>query len=199
MKQKSVIISEECHEHLKRISERLGRPIGKVAEQSILYISKKHIDPANLKEGNPIGEIKKYHDHTIAYITTFEKTKLQPLLDNLTIVFSSIQKAVSRFSQVDIPTQTNGTNQRELAELKSLLMAIENRLVNQNHSHQKALDTNQFKNQFMENQNRILKYVNLFSKEIDDLARAPLVSNEKIRRIKGNFVAQVKPLLKYEH
>lgn len=198
MKQKSVQISEDCHEHLKRISDRLGLPIGKVAEKSILYISKKHIDPTNLKEGNPIGEIRKYHDHTISYITTFEKTKLQPLLDNLLIVYGSLQKAIDTLTKTEISSKPTGAPSSDIEEIKRVLRELEKKLMAQPNSNERPEDYHFFKNQLIENNAKINEFVMMLSKQMDSLCKAPLVSSFNVKTVKDNFIAHIKPLINYE-
>lgn len=198
MKQKSVQINEDCHKHLKKLSERLGLPIGKAMEQSILYISKKHIDPTNLKEGNPIGEIRKYHDHTISYITTFERTKLQPLLDNLVIIYGSLQKAIDKLTKTDVPSKPNGAPSSDIEEIKMVLRELENKLRGQPNTDKRSEDYHFFRNQLIENNTKINEFVIMLSKQMDNLCKAPLISNHNVRTVKDNFVARVKPLINYE-
>lgn len=87
---KTVAISEGAHRKLSILSERLNRPKGQLVEECITYAHKLRVDPSNLKEGNPTEAIKTLRNDLVGFIRTQEKTKLQPLLDTLSIASQKI-------------------------------------------------------------------------------------------------------------
>jgi len=221
MKNKSVQLSEDCHFELKKISDRLDKNIGEVAGQCILYISKKHIDPFNLKEGNPIEAINRYHDHTMGFITTFEKKKLTPILDNLTLLFLNLRDALATMPNRESQVQMNkhlgemktyiNHQHSELVKMKEIMVRLENQketlikrveeLVkyhNNSINNNKALiaEITQLKSTF---QNVNLFVYNSLLEFTENLEGLQLLNGkDKIKALNVAFINKFKPLLSNE-
>ncbi|WOK07186.1 BfmA/BtgA family mobilization protein [Imperialibacter roseus] len=91
---KTIAISELGHAKLVKISKRCSLPLGRSAEFCIFYVDKLKIDPTNQSEGNPTDAIEALRNDLVGFIRTQEKTKLNPMLENLSMASQKISSVM---------------------------------------------------------------------------------------------------------
>ncbi|WP_339790929.1 BfmA/BtgA family mobilization protein [uncultured Imperialibacter sp.] len=97
---KTVAISEVSHAKLVKLSQRYEVPLGRFLELCIIYVEKLKIDPSNPTDGNPTEAIKALRNDLVAFIRTQEKTKLDPMLDKLSIASQKVSSVMG-----DLPSK----------------------------------------------------------------------------------------------
>jgi hypothetical protein len=83
-------IEKEYDDILNELKISLNDNKKNIVQNAIRYVHINKIDPSNIKSVDPSSEIKKLRNDLIAYIKTQEKTKLNPMLEKMTILLDQL-------------------------------------------------------------------------------------------------------------
>jgi|GEM_PF-4428412 len=103
-KHKAVLLEEDTHAKLTKLCEMHGKNLKQFTAQMIDYFERTAIDPTdenntNLKEA--IKEIRKDSNRVIGFIKQQEKTKLNPILDQMAVGYRTFDKHVGKLYNLE--------------------------------------------------------------------------------------------------
>jgi hypothetical protein len=78
---KSILLSEECHNDINKLTDTYKITKKDLVEKSIRYIVKNNINPEEIKSGEVAGQLKKLRNDFVAFIKKQESDLLQPTLE----------------------------------------------------------------------------------------------------------------------
>ena len=76
---KSIIINQNFHKELKKLSEAFNLPIGRLVEQMIVYFKMTGINPKNAINENPSAMVKVLDKRIVSFLKVQERDILKPL------------------------------------------------------------------------------------------------------------------------
>ncbi|MFN8415432.1 MAG: BfmA/BtgA family mobilization protein [Cytophagaceae bacterium] len=113
---KSILLSEECHNDINKLTDTYKITKKDLVEKSIRYIVKNNINPEEIKSGEVAGQLKKLRNDFVAFIKKQESDLLQPTLEAIRMCVEQNDKT-SKILPVIYKKQTDNENTiKELSE-----------------------------------------------------------------------------------
>ncbi len=104
-KHKAVLLEEDTHAKLTRLCEMHGRNLKQFTAQMIDYFERTAIDPTDENDTNVKGaikELRKENNRVIGFIKQQEKTKLEPILDQMAVGYRAFEKHAGTLDKLGI-------------------------------------------------------------------------------------------------
>lgn len=92
---KQVKISSSYHQTLVTLAAKKDRSLKDYLEQCILFFKTTELDPKEIDAEGIRSEIKKLDRRVVSFFKTQEKEKIEPILDELSIISKSITESLS--------------------------------------------------------------------------------------------------------
>ena len=104
-KYKTVLMDETDHAKLEKLCSMHGRNMKEFTSQMINFFDRTGMDPTderntNLKEA--IKELRKENNRIISFIKQQEKTKLEPILDQMAVGYRTFEKNVGTLNKMGV-------------------------------------------------------------------------------------------------
>ena len=106
MKKKSIIINQNAHKELSKLSESLRMQYGSLVEAMILYFKRTGIDPKDALNQNPSVMVKALDKRIVSFMKVQERDILKPLRNEvyqysveLKKQFNDLKEEVNEFSK----------------------------------------------------------------------------------------------------
>ncbi|UZS00211.1 BfmA/BtgA family mobilization protein [Chondrinema litorale] len=104
-KYKTVLMDETDHIKLEKLCSMHGRNMKEFTSQMIDFFDRTGMDPTderntNLKEA--IKELRKENNRIISFIKQQEKTKLEPILDQMAVGYRTFEKNVGTLNKMGV-------------------------------------------------------------------------------------------------
>jgi hypothetical protein len=115
---KTIGISDEVHNKLKKYCDKTGLNLGEFVETSLQYFEKNGINPA--AHESPAAEMLKLIkriDSVVAFIKKQESDLLRPMVESVSLSENRIQRELSTISKKEQVTLLNTTIERLIVNL----------------------------------------------------------------------------------
>jgi hypothetical protein len=122
MADKQVKINETKHLILARNSNLAQQTMKDYIESMIVYFDKNGIAPKSM-EDNPVAQITKVKDQLIGFIRTQEKTKLNPIIENLETNIDLLNDYLKEGVRVDDLTTESKTILAKIESVQKVISA----------------------------------------------------------------------------
>ena len=124
-KHKAVLLEEDTHAKLTRLCEMHGRNLKQFTAQMIDYFERTTIDPTDENDTNVKGaikELRKENNRVIGFIKQQEKTKLEPILDQMAVGYRTFKEQAGTLDKLDTFEEQFGKLLRNQVKLMDAIM-----------------------------------------------------------------------------